>query len=89
MIKLILFFLLRERTLRVHKEDDPYEIAENFCKVYGMKDEIKQRLAKTILQFMNLYLIKSNEKSQFVDQHSMSQQHEQNFSQNNLNIEDL
>jgi len=48
----------KERTLRVHKFDDPFEIAENFCKVYGMKEEIKQRLAKTILQFMNLYLLK-------------------------------
>ena len=76
--------------MRVHKDDDPYEIAESFCMVYGMKEEIKQRLAKTILQFMNLYLIKSSEKSQIDEAVNISNHNQQNnFSQNNLNLEDL
>ena len=83
------FITFRERTLRVHKDDDPYEIAENFCLVYGMKEEIKQRLAKTILQFMNLYLIKSSEKSQLNDQVEISHHPQNNYSQNNLNLDDI
>ena len=79
----------RERTLRVHKDDDPYEVSENFCKVYGMKEEIKQRLAKTILQFMNLYLIKTNEKSQFNEHLSSSNNPQNNYSGNNFNLDEL
>lgn len=76
--------------MKVHKDDDPYEIADNFCKVYGMKEEIKQRLAKTISQFMHLYLIRSNEKSQINDQPNLSSNNQlNNFSQNNLNLDEI
>ena len=51
-----------------------------------MKDEIKLRLAKTIMQFMNLYLIKSGEKSQF---QTITNNQLNNFSQNNLNLDEL
>jgi hypothetical protein len=54
-----------------------------------MKEEIKQRLAKTILQFMNLYLIKSSEKSQLNEQAEISHHPQNNFSQNNLNLDDI
>ncbi len=46
----------KERTLRIHRNDDPYDIAANLAKIYSMKDEVKDRLAKTILQFMSTYL---------------------------------
>jgi hypothetical protein len=64
-------------------------VSENFCKVYGMKDEIKHRLAKTILQFMNLYLIKTNEKSEFNEQASNSNHPPNNYSGNNFNLDEL
>jgi hypothetical protein len=54
-----------------------------------MKDEIKLRLAKTIMQFMNLYLIKSGEKSQFNEQQTITNNQLNNFSQNNLNLDEL
>jgi len=44
------------RQLRVYKSDNPQEIAENFCRVYGLKREIADRLSKTIQDYMNLYL---------------------------------
>jgi len=53
-----------------------------------MKDEIKQRLAKTILQFMNLYLIKACEKSQNIEQVSLSN-NPPNYSGNNFNLDEL
>lgn len=71
--------------MRVHRDDDPYEIAENFCKVYGMKDEIKDRLAKTILKFINMYLIKQ-EKTQ---NELTTENNNHQISQNNLNLEDF
>jgi hypothetical protein len=54
-----------------------------------MKDEIKQRLAKTILQFMNLYLIKTSEKTNYQEQVTITNNQPNNFSQNNLNFDDL
>lgn len=48
----------KERTLRIHRNDDPYEIATSLAKIYSMKDEVRDRLAQTILQFMSTYLRK-------------------------------
>lgn len=45
----------KERTIRIYEDDDPYEIANNFCKTYCMKDEIKNRLAANICNFKNTY----------------------------------
>ena len=46
----------RTRQLKVYRSDNPQEIAENFCKVYGLKKEIADRLSKTIQEYMNMYL---------------------------------
>lgn len=50
----------KERTIKVYVSDDPYDVADNFCKTYCLKEEVKERLAKTILNFRNLYLQKNN-----------------------------
>lgn len=50
----------KERTIKVYLLDDPFDVADNFCKTYCLKEEIKERLAKTILNFRNLYLQKNN-----------------------------
>ena len=43
--------------LKVNKNDNPLTVAENFCRVYGLKnDDIVERLAITIQNFMNIYL---------------------------------
>lgn len=55
----------KERVLRICKSDDPEIISENFCKIYGLKDEIKQRLTKTITHFVNMYLNKQADESEF------------------------
>lgn len=46
----------KERTLKIFLTDDPNDVAESFCKTYCFKDEIKERLAKTILSFRTIYL---------------------------------
>ena len=74
----------KERTLKVHVDDDPFEIADNFCKVYGMKDEIKERLARTIIKFMEIYL--KNEK---INNDDIITSENNQISQNNYNLEDL
>jgi hypothetical protein len=53
----------KERTLRVHRNDDPYEIATSLAKIYSMKDEVRDRLAQTILQFMSTYLRKRDRRN--------------------------
>ena len=60
-----------------------------------MKDEIKHRLAKTILQFMNLYLLKNNnEKEGAINNDNLvltnyNLPQIQNYSQNNINLDDI
>ena len=52
----------KERTIRIHKFDDPYEIATSLAKTYSMKDEVRDRLAQTLLQFMSTYLRRNNKR---------------------------
>lgn len=57
----------KERVLRISRYDNPEELADNFCKIYGLKEEIRQRLTQTIEHFMGLYLNK-NDDSQLSNQ---------------------
>ena len=57
----------RERILKIKANDNAEELAENFCKVYGLKEEIKQRLTQTIEYFMKQYLYKDNDSSNFLE----------------------
>jgi hypothetical protein len=50
-----------------------------------MKDEIKDRLAKTILKFINMYLIKQEKTQNELTTTNNNNQ----ISQNNLNLEDF
>ena len=47
-----------------------------------MKDEIKERLAKTIIKFMEMYLRSEKNDNEIITS-------ENQISQNNLNLEDL
>ena len=49
-----------------------------------MKDEIKDRLAKTILKLINMYLIKHER-----TQNELTTTNNNQISQNNLNLEDF
>jgi len=46
----------KTRQIKVHKNDDPNELAKNFCLVYGLKEEIAERLTKMIQDYMATYL---------------------------------
>ena len=50
------YFYLRDRLLKIHKNDNPMSVAESFCLVYGLKKEIIDRLAKTIADYKEIYL---------------------------------
>ena len=45
------------RKIKIYENDDPMEIAENFCKTYNIKDNIKEKLAMNIKLFKEKYLI--------------------------------
>ena len=45
------------RKIKVYEKDDPIEIAENFCKTYKIKDNIKEKLVMNIKSFKEKYLI--------------------------------
>jgi hypothetical protein len=72
----------KERVLRVHKDDDPNQIAQEFCLVYGLKEEIKERLAKTILNFMSIYLSRHTRLER-------SEEEQREYSGHNLNLDEI
>jgi len=39
-------------------------MAQNFCKTYGLKQEIADRLAKTIAELMGMYLREDSKKDE-------------------------
>ena len=49
----------KERIIKVYLSDDPYDVADNFCKTYCLKEEIKERLGKMILNYRTVYLQKT------------------------------
>ena len=46
----------QERTLKINIRNDPYKIANNFCKIYSIKEKGKQKLIKNIINCQNVYL---------------------------------
>jgi hypothetical protein len=80
----------REIKLRVYKDDDPFDIADNFCKINGIvKEELKERLAKTIIHFRNLYLQKQQkDKSNIGDIEDNNLLTSQDNIRNNINNRD-
>ena len=75
----------KERLLKISKNDDPEEIADSFCKIYGLKSEIKARLIKTINHFVNLYLKKEADDDSLLNNQDENQdfQEENSYQYNN------
>ena len=46
------------KTLKIHANDDAKKIANNFCKIYSIKDSIKQKLIKNIVEYQKIYIMK-------------------------------
>lgn len=49
----------KETLIKVYLNEDPYIVAENFCKIYSLNEEILKRLSKMILDFRNIYIKKN------------------------------
>lgn len=46
----------KTRMIKVYPNDDPREIAESFCKIYGIKQSVQDRLTANIINFKKKYL---------------------------------
>ena len=44
------------RTLKININSDPYKIANDFCKIYSIKENVKQKLIKNIINCQNICL---------------------------------
>ena len=44
------------KSIKINIESDPYKIANEFCKVYSIKENMKQKLIKNIINCQNTYL---------------------------------
>ena len=49
---------VKERVLKIYLEDEIKVIVDNFCKIYCIKEEIKDLLIQTIINAKNQYLEK-------------------------------
>ena len=50
---------VKERVLKIYIEDEVKVIVDNFCKIYCIKEEIKDLLIQTIINAKNKYLEKA------------------------------
>ena len=46
------------KKIKIYKDDDANKIADEFCRIYSIKDNVKQKLIKNIIKYQNLYLKK-------------------------------
>ena len=53
----------KKKVLKIYQDDDPKKVAENFCKTYQIKNEIKKKLIENIYNFKKEYL-KNNEEEE-------------------------
>ena len=54
------------RTLKIYLKNDPCKIAEEFCKIYSIKESVKKKLVKNIIECQRAYL--NNKKYQEMEE---------------------
>ena len=54
------------RTLKIYLKNDPYKVADEFCKIYSIKESVKKKLVKNIIECQRAYL--NNKKYQEMEE---------------------
>ena len=54
------------RKIKIDSKSEPYQVAEEFCKIYSIKDIIKQKLIKNIIECKRAFL--NNRKNQEINE---------------------
>ena len=54
------------RTIKIDLKSDPYRVADNFCKIYSIKESIKQKLINNIIGCQKAFL--NSKKSQEMEE---------------------
>ena len=54
------------RTLKIYLKNDPCKIADEFCKIYSIKESVKKKLVKNIIECQRAYL--NNKKYQEMEE---------------------
>ena len=49
----------KERTIKIYLDDDIEKSVDKFCKIYNLKENIKEKLTKIIIDLRNNYLEKN------------------------------
>lgn len=66
----------KKRILKIYENDDPKEVAENFCKTYSVKEDVKKKLIDNIIKFKKEYM-KCNDKE------NEDEEEDENYEYNN------
>jgi hypothetical protein len=46
------------KTIKIYMNDDPYKVADEFCKIYSIKESVKQKLIRNIIKCQKAYINK-------------------------------
>ena len=50
------------KTIKIYMNDDPYKVADEFCKIYSIKESVKQKLIRNIIKCQKTYKNKRDKK---------------------------
>lgn len=46
------------KTINIYMNDDPYKVSDEFCKIYSIKESVKQKLIRNIIKCQKAYINK-------------------------------
>ena len=46
------------KTIKIYMNDDPYKVADEFCRIYSIKESVKQKLIRNIIKCQKAYINK-------------------------------
>jgi hypothetical protein len=46
------------KTIKIYMNDDPYKVADEFCKIFSIKENVKQKLIRNIIKCQKAFINK-------------------------------
>ena len=68
------------RNLKIYLKSDPYKVADEFCKIYSIKESVKKKLIKNIIECQRAYL--NNKKYQEMEEEEELEEEGEEFDYN-------
>ena len=81
----------QKKLINVYENDDPEEVVDEFCKVYSIDNNVKEKLVKNIKEFQKKFLSKTknteeNNHNNNNDEHKREEEEEEEEEENIINV---